>query len=461
MGGLSMGPWWTRDESGKLESLDEGWLARRLHRAGCRAGMSDPLWLGELAAGAGHFLDSGRDSGEAANRLDLIEQVCCALRELGQPVLALHFSQVDDSDGTLMAGTSPDSGLGLVERLVGPDLAELVTRGLIGLPTVWNPSTDQPPWHRVPHARLHLPGCPDAARALVRLVQTAAWCGGEIHLIGASLWLEELGMGPSRGLEAFDRLEEAAKALGRSLRLHLSMGPGSTPVQGQLGLFFFGNSQGLREPTLALENWLKDGGRTVGITGWIPSGRDPDNRDAMLAMSRLADLAHQHRPVRVVRHPQSPDLLAEWGAGCKPIDAILGTAILDWDSSRHGALGPLEIENLAKLAVRAGSRLRQSLRGKARPQWPHPEPASLWRMGWQIRFGGGWPAEILSKMIKVAQNEARSIELPLLVERGAGGIQSVLDARVWRSGTRLLPAGDGPWLLMTDQAPDPDLPGLG
>lgn len=64
-------------------------------------------------------------------------------------------------------------------------------------------------------------------------------------------------------------------------------------------------------------------------------------------------------------------------------------------------------------------------------------------------------------MIKVAQNEARSIELPLLVERGAGGIQSVLDARVWRSGTRLLPAGDGPWLLMTDQAPDPDLPGLG
>ena len=33
-----------KDESGKLESLDEGWLARRLHRAGCRAGMSDPLW---------------------------------------------------------------------------------------------------------------------------------------------------------------------------------------------------------------------------------------------------------------------------------------------------------------------------------------------------------------------------------------------------------------------------------
>ena len=455
-----MGPWWTRDKSGRVEALDEAWLSNQIRRAAHLAGQDHPhwpLWQAELVSGAAHFIEPSNTPGEVFQREDLIDRLACALRELGQPALGRFFPQACQTDHPALE-SGPESR-NLIQALLGADIADLVARGWFQ-PILPAGQTDYSLPLRVLHARLYLPGCPDVARALVRLIQTAAWCSGEIHLIGAPLWMEELGIGPGRGLEAFDLLEEAALALGKKLRLHLALGPGAAPNQSQMGLFFFGSSQGLSEPTLALQQWLAEKGKRLAVTGWIPPQETGQNREAAQAMASLAELACPGRPVRVVRYPQFPDLLAQWGPARKQVDAVLGGVHIHWDALAKEKLSQNALNQLVTLAVRAGCRLRQALRLGGKSAWPYADTSALWRMAWIVRLEGAWPAEWVALATDVASKQALSLELPLIFESEAMETASVLDARPWRSSNRIIPSGEGPWTFWLDEKPEPEIPGM-
>lgn len=454
-----MGPWWTRDGSGRLEALDEAWLSARVHQAAMRAGMHHPhwpLWQSELVSSAAHCISQSLSPGEVVPKVDLVDRLATVLDQLGQPQLASGFREVCREEWIDQARSGPDGGT--IGRLLGPDIQELMGQGWLR-PILPGGAVDFSGPYKVPQARFYLPGCPDPARALVRLIQTASWCWGEIHLVGSALWLEELGAGPGRGLEAFDLLEEAAQGLGKRLRLHLPMGPGAAPHPGQMGLFLFGGSQGLREPSMALQRWLGESGQRVSITGWMPPTDSASSRESSQAMACLAELARPGRSVRVLRSAQSPDLLALWGAGRKSVEAILGGLVIPWEAVSGSNLPETALDQLVALAVRAGGRFRHALRQAGKSLWVG-DPAALWRMAWLIRCEGNWPKEVLDRLSRLAMQLAHAAELPLFWESETEETANLLDARQWRSAKRLVPHGDGPWTLHVEASDEPDLPGI-
>jgi len=458
-----MGPWWTRDASGRLEPLDEAWLSAGLHQAAIQVGIKHPhwpLWQAELVSGASHAITQNLSPGEVIPKGDLIDRLGTILAQLGQPDLASAFRQVAHTTAPAFSGEEGHSTGHSTSwlDLLGPDIGELVQRQWFfplfpGGPRDWTGA------YPVPHARFYLPGCQDPARALVRLIHLASGCWGEIHLVGAALWLEELGAGPGRGLEAFDLLEEGARGLGKRLRLHLPMGPGAAPHHGQMGLFYFGSSQGLREPAQVLQRWLLEKDDRVAVTGWIPPEESGSARDSSQALSTLAELAKPGRPVRVERSHLVPDLLACAGAGKKPVEAVFGGVILRWEPVSVSNLPEGAMDQLVGLAVRAGCRLRHGLRQAGKKLWP-ADPSLLWRMGWLLRFEGNWPAAVSQRLERIALEVAQANELPLLLESENTEAANRLDARLWRSGTRPVPPGNGPWLLHLDSEQEPLIPGI-
>ena len=459
-----MGPWWTRDASGRLEPLDEAWLSAGLHQAALQVGINHPhwpLWQAELVSGASHVITQNLSPGEVVPKNDLIDRLGTILAQLGQPDLAAAFRMIAPGITSTVskfdAVDSRDHSVSWVD-LMGPDIAELLDRQWFA-PIFPSGSKDWKGTYRVPHARFYLPGCHDPARALVRLIQLAAGCWGEIHLVGAALWLEELGAGPGRGLEAFDLLEEAATGLGKRLRLHLPMGPGAAPHHGQMGLFYFGSSQGLREPAQALQRWLLEKGDRVAVTGWIPPEETSNDRVSSQALATLAELAKPGRPVRVERSHLVPDLLAHAGAGKKPVEAVFGGVIVRWETVSTSNLPDTAMDQLVGLAVRAGCRLRHGLRQAGKSLW-HSDPALLWRMGWLVRLEGEWPLAISQRLEKVALQVAQASELPLVLETESTESANRIDAKLWRSGNRPVPSGEGPWSLHLDSEQDPLIPGI-
>jgi len=458
-----MGPWWTRDASGRLEPLDEAWLSAGLHQASVQAGVDHPhwpLWQAELVSGASHAITQTLSPGEVIPKTDLIDRLGTILAQLGQPELAQAFRRVANAEShdPLTEKSSTATGEFPWVELVGPDIAELVRRGWFcpALPAGRREWTGP---YQVLHSRFYLPGCPDPARALVRLIQLASATWGEINLVGGALWLEELGVGPGRGLEAFDLLEEGARGLGKRLRLHLPMGPGAAPHHGQMGLFYFGSSQGLREPAQALQRWLVEKGEQVAVTGWIPPEDSGTARDASQALATLADLARPGRSVRVERSHLVPDLLAHSGAGQKSVEAVFGGVILRWEPVSDSNLPEGALDQLVGLAVRAGCRFRHGLRQAGKKLWPS-DPSLLWRMGWLLRFEGNWPATVLERLERLALQMAHANEMPLFLESEVSESANLLDARLWRSGTRPVPQGNGPWSLHLDSELEPLIPGM-
>ncbi|MFM8933842.1 MAG: hypothetical protein ACKOS8_18410, partial [Gemmataceae bacterium] len=102
-----MGPWWTRDASGRLEPLDEAWLSAGLHQAAIQVGIKHPhwpLWQAELVSGASHAITQNLSPGEVIPKGDLIDRLGTILAQLGQPDLASAFRQVAHTTAPAFSG---------------------------------------------------------------------------------------------------------------------------------------------------------------------------------------------------------------------------------------------------------------------------------------------------------------------------------------------------------------------
>lgn len=421
-----MGPGWVRDGDGRLAPFDIERLSRRLFRVARGLGPADPVLLRELAEAVGLFIGQEAIPGKAMPAADFIDAVARGARRLGQPAIADAWL-VDH--GMRDAGEHgwPDEGL-------GPDLAELEDRGSLALGGSARPM--------LADARIDISAM-SAAEAVTGLVERSRLSRGPFHLVG---WDRLLASGAAASGELaalMGPLADAAFSLDRPLCLHLP-GPWhlDRAARDAEGLFALERRPGdLANALNPLMDWLKTADRPVAVTAHAGARDRAEGKGWRRSIARLA---RPDRPVRVM--VGSREAGPAWPAADQP--AVLGRARVNLG----GETDPRRRDMLARLAVAAGARWRDSVRRTRCVQGDEARWPGIWgleRCCWLVELRGA-PVEEWHALEAAIGREAGKAGITVVVSPGPEQLPrvaagSLAAAGAWpRGGCLVVADGEAP-----------------